>query len=285
MICRRGGVAGIETAFARRHRGGFPFRKTIVPSVSASEAVAAAPTTAMARDGFVLLPADAMRGLLLQHGALDDWEAFVDSWNRLKCDRYMADHGRYRRRRHAVYAVGNGDERIRQAHQPHYQSKTYNNLNGGIERWFEPVEPEIGGGATMHAVLACCHRVFGALSPDVRDWHVEVHQFRIEARVDVAGQPTPEGVHRDGVDYVLVLMVDRTNIARGTTTVYAPDRSELGSFTLAHPLDATLLDDHRVYHGVTAVEPLDPASPAHRDVLVVTFRDAHVPRYDARFSP
>ena len=40
------------------------------------------------------------------------------------------------------------------------------------------------------------------------------------------------------------------------------------------PFDAALVDDARVYHGVTPVQPLDPALPAHRDVLVVTFRNA-----------
>ena len=90
----------------------------------------------------------------------------------------------------------------------------------------------------------------------------------------VAGQPrAPEGPHRDGVDYVAVLMVERRGVRReGTTTVYAPDRRPLGCFTLAEPLDAALLIDPRVFHGVTAVEPLDPAAPGHRDVLVVTLR-------------
>jgi hypothetical protein len=37
-------------------------------------------------------------------------------------------------------------------------------------------------------------------------------------------------------------------------------------------MDAALLDDHRVFHGVTPVAPLDPARPAHRDVLVLTWR-------------
>ena len=95
---------------------------------------------------------------------------------------------------------------------------------------------------------------------------------RIEARPGEPGQPTPEGVHRDGVDYVLVLLVDRHNIASGTTTIHAADGQLLGSFTLTHPLDAALVDDARVFHGVTAVEPLDPAAPSHRDVLVVTLR-------------
>jgi hypothetical protein len=73
---------------------------------------------------------------------------------------------------------------------------------------------------------------------------------------------------------VLVLLIDRENIERGTTTIHATDRNLLGSFTLTHALDAALVDDARVFHGVTAVTPLDPSKPAHRDVLVVTFKAA-----------
>jgi hypothetical protein len=58
------------------------------------------------------------------------------------------------------------------------------------------------------------------------------------------------------------------------TTVHDLDRALLGSFPLTQPLDAALVHDRRVYHGVTAVEPLDPSQPAYRDVLVVTFRAA-----------
>ncbi len=79
-------------------------------------------------------------------------------------------------------------------------------------------------------------------------------------------------MHRDGVDYVLVLLVDRRNIASGTTTIHDLDKRALGSFTLTDPLDSAVTDDNRVYHSVTPVTPLDPARPAYRDVLVVTFR-------------
>jgi hypothetical protein len=37
-------------------------------------------------------------------------------------------------------------------------------------------------------------------------------------------------------------------------------------------MEAALVDDSLVYHGVTPIEPLDPGKPAFRDVLVVTFR-------------
>ncbi len=96
--------------------------------------------------------------------------------------------------------------------------------------------------------------------------------FQHEARRDAPGEPTPEGIHRDGVDFVLVLLVNRDNIASGVTTVYDLAGSPLGAFTLTDPFDATLVDDNRVAHGVTPVAPLDPARPGCRDVLVVTFR-------------
>ena len=110
------------------------------------------------------------------------------------------------------------------------------------------------------------------LRTDVQTWLAEAHQFRIEPTPDAAGLPTPEGVHRDGVDYVLVLMVARENIAAGTTTVHLAGGLEVGSFTLSKSLEAVWLDDSRIFHGVTAVHARDPELPAYRDVLVLTLR-------------
>lgn len=230
---------------------------------------------ALAGTGFVFVEAGTMREMLAQCGRLTDWTAFARSWDDLCLDTCMADGGRYRKRRYAVYAATPAGI-IRQPHQPHYQGIEYNALNGGIARWFEPVDPGIGSGPTLRALLDCSRSVFEGLTP-VRDWHVEVHQFRIEARAGEEGRPTPEGVHRDGVDYVAVLLISRTNITSGTTTVHALDGRELGSFTLTAPLDAALLDDARVAHGVTAIAPVDATRPAYRDVLVITWRAATDP--------
>ncbi len=229
---------------------------------------------AIDRRGFAFVPGDRMREILAQAGPLSDWEAFAESWGDLALDTYMADGGRYRRRRYAVYAVAADGTVRREPHQPHYQSLDYNPLHGGIERWFEPVAPGIGAGPSLTAILRFCLGLFGGLAPAARTWHAEVHQFRIEARPGEPGQPTPEGMHRDGVDYVLVLLIRRHNIKSGVTTIHGLDRRFLGSFTLAESFDAALVHDTEAYHGVTPVEPLDPAEPAYRDVLVVTFRKA-----------
>jgi hypothetical protein len=221
--------------------------------------------------GFTFVPGARMRNLLDAHRPLMDWVRFSDSWDDLVIDNYMADQGRYRKRRHAVYSISAAGAIERQPAQPHVQSLEYNPLNGGVERWFEPIREDVGKGATMRCILGWCAQLFSELMPGM-DWHVEVHQFRIEARVGEAGEPTPEGVHRDGVDYVLVLLIDRENIESGTTTIHAHDGRLLGSFTLTHALDAALVDDARVFPGVPAVTPFDPGKPAHRDVLVVTFK-------------
>jgi hypothetical protein len=227
-------------------------------------------TETIRQDGYSFVEAPAMRALLEQTGPLSDWPAFAASWDDLGPDTYMADGGRYRKRRHAVFTVS-ADGIARQPAQPHYQSRDYNTLNGGIERWFEPVREPIGAGPSMTTILTFCRQLFGRLTP-AHAWHVEVHQFRIEARAGQSGRPTPEGMHRDGVDHVLVLLVNRRNIASGMTSVHDLTGHALGDFTLTHPFDAALVDDARVMHGVTPVEPLDPAEPGYRDVLVVTFR-------------
>jgi len=220
---------------------------------------------------FEFLRSAQTRRRLLRSGSLSDWDAFAASWDRLAPDEYMADGGRYRRRRHAVFSVSPSGIR-RLAHQPHYQGIQYNPLNGGVERWFEPVEPAVGRGAALRAVIAFAAARFGAWDGKTRRWRVEVHQFRIEAKKGRAGRPTPEGPHRDGVDYVLALLVARRNVRHGRTTIADAAGRPLGGFTLRRPLDAALLDDRAVYHGVTPIAPLEPSRPGHRDVLVVTFR-------------
>jgi hypothetical protein len=230
----------------------------------------------LAESGYAFVHAPAMREALEAAGSLSDWAAFAASWNDLELDRYLAERERCRRRRFAVFAAGADGHIRREPHQPHYQHEDYNRLFGGVERWFAPIVDPIAESETMRTILRCCDRLFRGLAPGAASWRVEVHQFRIEARAEAPGQPTPEGVHRDGVDFVLVLLVNRRNIVSGTTTVYDTAGTALGSFTLTDPLDAALVDDRRVAHGVTPVAPLDPSGPGYRDVLVVTFRKSEV---------
>jgi hypothetical protein len=200
------------------------------------------------------------------------WAAFAASWDELGQDGYMADGGRYRWRRHGVFTVI-GDRVERQAHQPHFQSRDYNRLNGDIQRWFEPITPATAANPVLTAVFERCGQLFAAAARrPAGPWRVEAHQFRIEATPTAIGRPTPEGFHRDGVDWVFVMLVERRNVAEGVTELGDADGRPLGSFTLTQPGDAILLDDARILHGVTAIRPLNAQATAFRDALVVTFQ-------------
>jgi hypothetical protein len=204
--------------------------------------------------------------------ALAQWNPFAASWDRLELDTYMADGGRYRRRRYATLSAAANSGALRvEPHQPHYQGLDYNRLNGGVARHFAPIEPAVLSSATLSRALGVGLSLFQRLYP-ARPAHIEVHQFRIEARADALGQPTPEGAHRDGVDFVLVMMVRRHNIASGTTEVFDLRQRRLDSFTLTEPCDAALVDDRKALHGVTPITPLDATHAAWRDVLVTTYR-------------
>jgi hypothetical protein len=223
--------------------------------------------------GFCFMPGAELRANL---ATLDrrwdaDWASFAASWETLELDRYMADGGRYRRRCYATLSASSAGVVSREPHQPHYQSLDYNRLNGGVARCFEPIPDHVIEGSTMRAVISYGLSIFSAMHP-AKDAHIEVHQFRIEARLDAAGMPTPEGMHRDGVDFVLVMMVRRENVDSGTTECFDLEGRRLAAFTLTDPGDTALVDDQRAMHGVTPIIPRDPSKPAWRDVLVVTYR-------------
>ena len=243
-----------------------------LPTVVVPEGAAALHAEVAGR-GFARVPGAAVAALLgPEAGAAAALDGFAASWERLETDAFMADGGRYRRRRHANFAARRGvPGHQRGPHRPHFQEVVHNSLNGGVERWFAPVEDAVAAGTPLRALLDLGRCLADALH-GARDWFVEAHQFRIEAAAGAPGFPTPEGVHHDGVDVVLIAMVARRNLEGGETLVADADGAELARFTLLDRLDAALLDDRRVRHGVSPVRPADPALPSCRDVLVLTWK-------------
>lgn len=220
--------------------------------------------------GFARLRPEATQALLgAPSAALAD---FAQSWNRLEMDGFMADGGRYRRRRLANFLALPGEAGHRRGlHRPHFQASVHNKLNGGVDRWFAPVEDAVALNPVCTGLLDLGRAVADGIRPGT-PWFVEMHQFRVEAAAGAPGLPTPEGVHHDGVDVVLIAMLARTNLRGGETLVTDEAGTEHARFTLEGLLDLAVLDDQRVMHGVTPVEPVDPALASSRDVLVLTWK-------------
>ncbi|MGH6637192.1 MAG: 2OG-Fe dioxygenase family protein, partial [Polaromonas sp.] len=81
--------------------------------------------------------------------------------------------------------------------------------------------------------------------------------------------------HRDGVDFVVVLMVARQGVKGGETRVFDAHGPHGLRFVMQEPLTALLLDDARVTHETTPILPAsDQAGSGFRDTLVLTYRAA-----------
>ncbi len=200
-----------------------------------------------------------------------DLNGLVPSWDDLQPDAYLKDGGRYRRRRHSCFVL-QGDTLQQVPHRPHWQPVEYNALHGGMERWFAPMLPAtVAQPAWTQLLLALGHICTELKACGQAPWYVEAHQFRIDT-TDGIGRPTPEGAHRDGVDFVAVLLVGRTGIKGGETRVFQADGPHGQRFTMTAPWTLLLLDDARVVHESTPIQPT--AEGGHRDTLVLTFRSA-----------
>jgi hypothetical protein len=194
------------------------------------------------------------------------------TWDALPPDAFLKDGGRYRRRRHASYVIQAGQVRL-MPHRAHWQPVEYNALHGGMERLFEPILPALQAQPVWTRLLLWLGDVCSGLKGE-KPWFVEAHQFRIDT-TDGIGRPTPEGAHRDGVDLVAVFLVSREGVKGGETRVFEADGPNGQRFTLAEPWSVLLLDDARVIHESTPIQPLQVSAPGgHRDTLVVTLRAA-----------
>lgn len=216
--------------------------------------------------GCVLLqPNELAERCQLQLAELAD---LVPAWNRLPRDEYLRDGGRYRFRRHSCFIYESGH--LQQVpHRAHWQPTEYNALHGGMERWFEPITAEVVQAPVWTRLLSGVSELFASARPVAR-WYIEAHQFRIDTAEGI-GRPTPEGAHRDGVDYVAVILVNRFNVRGGETRVFEAEGISGVRFTMRERWSALLLDDAKVIHETTPIQADGPGGV--RDTLVLTFRE------------
>ena len=230
---------------------------------------------ALRQDGLsLLLPAGFTTSLQLPTPQwTQGWNGLTGSWDRLPPDAHLRDGGHYRRRRHACFIQELSSGTLTQTpHRAHWQPTDYNALHGGFERWFDPVEPAVAEAPAWLELLASLGKLFAQVK-SVPRWFIEAHQFRIDTTEGV-GRPTPEGAHRDGMEFVAVVLVARQGVKGGETRVFDANGPDGMRFLMQEPLTALLLDDERVIHETTPIFPADGQDPkgGRRDTLVLTYR-------------
>lgn len=214
----------------------------------------------------VISAADTCELLGVTAGQLADLTPF---WADLPPDEFLKDGGRYRKRRHGSFVLDGSS--VRQVpHRAHWQPLAYNALHGGMQRWFGELSPACVNSAGWSQLLQSLGSLASALK-GVQPWFAEAHMFRIDTAGGI-GRPTPEGAHRDGVDFVAVFMVGRHGIKGGESRVFDANGPSGQRFTLTQPWSLLLLDDEKVIHETTPIQPEATDTLGWRDTLVITLR-------------
>ena len=224
------------------------------------------------RTHYVLVPSREFTFAAALHASR---EQFTRDWEHLESDPYMADGGSYRLRRYGLFRLSAATGQL--THMPgasFFQSTEINPLNGGEQRHFAPLTAETVKNRFLRELVKCDFTQLTSKKSTEDDWLIGVHQIRIVAMPDVAGNPTPEGIHRDDETYTAQHLIARHNIDGGSNCFYGigsePTRRPQVVWTQESFFDSYYFD-RSVWHSVSSIVSSDRDGEGHRDVLLIDF--------------
>ncbi|MFD7625416.1 2OG-Fe dioxygenase family protein [Streptomyces sp. NPDC059851] len=147
-------------------------------------------------------------------------------------------------------------------HRDYTAFKKFNAVGGGMRRAYEPVAVD------FTPLIAAGLDTLG-LDPD-ETWQLNLHQNRTRAEPGRPGPLTPEGVHHDGHEFVMIGVLRREGVGGGETRLWKPGADRPFWTGTLQPGQAVLLDDRALAHDVTDVVAATGA-PGHRDIFIVAF--------------
>ncbi len=221
---------------------------------------------------FVRIPSDKM---IIDKGLWEDYEAFKKDWEDLPLDNYLQNNSKFRYRRFNYFYYHPSKDILQVMEKvPFFQPAEDNEYAGGINREFPPLKKRTIENKFMLELI----KFSFAQTPDAKKkelldspWKVEVHLVRVIASAEELGEPTPEGIHRDGGESGFVYLMNRQNAKGGESAVYDNDKNLITRFTLTKPMDTMIFLDPDVMHSVSPIHPIDPTQPAIRDVFLFGF--------------
>ncbi|MEU8437737.1 2OG-Fe dioxygenase family protein [Streptomyces sp. NPDC029216] len=223
-------------------------------------------------NGYSLLPADqiVIDAELRQHV-----KELAAEWENLETDRYLKGGSRFRERAYDrfFFVPRTGEVRLR-PHRPYFQSMNANDYAGGIDRDVAPLSRTTLDNPLLTRLLRANFENFPVPEESWLDdpWDVQCHQFRIISTPDETGEPTPEGPHRDEVDFGAIHLMGRFNADGGESQVYSLERDLVAEFCLTEQMDTMFWSDGRILHAVRPIHPVDPSKAAVRDVLIMGYK-------------
>jgi hypothetical protein len=194
------------------------------------------------------------------------------SFAHLPEDPYLEGNYRFRRLSHvkAVNDPRESSEAARLIKLPHrrlFQSRQFNPLLGNVVREYAELDEAL---MQLEGFQRLLWEFFQFCQLCSTSNEIGVHQIRTTAAWGKAGNPAPEGIHRDGVDVVGIFSVDRHAIGGGETQLYQHKDDRHPAFSkVLNPGEFLVFKDDQYFHYTSPVNAI-AAEQGTRDVFVLT---------------
>ena len=94
-----------------------------------------------------------------------------------------------------------------------------------LKRVFDEAEDAVTGHREFLKLLGALGSLVGSLRAGARELSLTMHQVSIIADADTLGDNSPEGIHKDGADFIVsALVIAREGITGGQSVIYGPDK-------------------------------------------------------------
>jgi hypothetical protein len=154
----------------------------------------------------------------------------------------------------------------RMPHEPLFQSKTINPTHGDIARRYAAYAPS--NPDDVDAAMTAFAEASGMPVGET----LLLQAQRITCKPDQEGLPSVEGWHRDGVDKIGVLCIERYNAVGGISQFKPADENAQTIENLfLHPGHMVVFEDEPVRHRVTPIRSETPHMNGLRDVLLMAY--------------
>ena len=157
----------------------------------------------------------------------------------------------------------NGTNIEKQPHIPLFQDQYTNPVNGGIVRSYQ----EISNLDYAYEAIILFAKTFGI---DF-SYEILIQAQRTKCSDGNVGITTPEGFHRDGIEFLAILCVSRYNILGSETQLVNSHGNIVFKHTLS-PGEMLLIDDSKLLHYTSPITIKNPEQSEYgfRDVLIIS---------------
>jgi len=123
------------------------------------------------------------------------------------------------------------------------------------KRKFTLLEPEIVDNSFfLYLMTQTCALSLLNSQKRISSFNVSLHQVRQISYPGVESHNAPEGIHQDGVDYIVsAFVLKRYNIKGGESIIYDKDKNQIDQITLKHG-EGLFQNDKKLWHYVTPIQ-------------------------------